>query len=246
METVDLVSWKAALRDLSQIIRASIPTDGKLRVVEAGCGRQWGLDVDPDACVITGIDNDPEALRVRVEEHGDIHRPIEADVQDPEIVERGAFDVVYSAFVLEHLPHAQRAACAWVDWLDDDGILVLVVPDERSVYGFISSHTPHSIHVWFYRTILGRAEAGTPGHAPYPVSYSDLLTTTGLRRFAEDHGMKVEYLAAIGHMRSGISASDMFRNELLQRLKRFISRISGGRLKWQHDNLAVVLRKTAE
>lgn len=243
MIAVELVSWQDALIHLSAIARASIPANDKLRVLEAGCGRQWALKVDPDACVITGVDNDPTALQARVEEYGDIHQPIEGDVQDPEIVEKGAFDLVYSAFVLEHLPDAEAAAHSWIDWLDDHGTLVLIVPDASSVYGFLSSHTPHWFHVWFYRRILGRALAGTPGHAPYPVSYSRLLTVGGLSRFAEEHGLEMDYMCAIGNMRPDVTSADKLKNRMLRLAKQALHLVSGGRLMWRHDNLAAVMKK---
>jgi hypothetical protein len=245
MRNVELVSWKEVRARLSEAVRDSFPEGRKLRVIEAGCGRKWGLDVDPDACSITGIDLDATAMKVRIETHGDIHHAIVGDVQDPAIVEAGSADLVYASFVLEHLPKAEEAADAWATWLDGEGMIIALVPDARSVYGYASSRTPFGFHIWAHRYLLGYRDAGKPGHAPYPVSYSRLMTMDGLERFAADHGMEVVSLYAIGEMQSGTHRVGGRKLRMVEFGKRTVSRLSGGRLSWRHDNIAVVMKKTS-
>lgn len=243
MVEAELVSWSEALARLSTVVRERAERSKPLRVVEAGCGRQWGLDVDPDTCFITGIDSDSRALEARVHDYGDLHRSIVGDVQDRGAFEPGSADLVYSAYVLEHLPRAEEAVRAWVDWLAPGGALVVIIPDAKSVYGWAAEKTPFSFHVWAYRVLLGRRDAGTPGHAPYPVHYSPMLTLDGLVRFAGSEGLEIEAIYAIGDMVRNVTARDRLQNRLFAAVKRLVSLVSNGRLSWKHDNLAVVMSK---
>lgn len=243
MKEVELVSWATALDQLSLIVRDRAAVNNRLRVVEAGCGRQWGLKVDPDSCFITGIDTDAAALEARARNHGDLHRQIIGDVQNPNAFDPGSADVVYSAYVLEHLPRAEEAARGWVTWLADYGTLIALIPDAQSVYGWVSRVTPHRLHIWAYRVLLGRAEAGTPGHAPYPVHYSSMLTVGGLKRFARSENLRIDAIYAIGDMQRNVTPRDKVQNRLFAAVKQVLSTVSGGRLRWRHDNLAVVMTK---
>ena len=238
---VELVSWQKALERLSQAVRSLVPENGKLRVIEAGCGRNWGLDVDRNDCFITGIDMDRDALEARISIHSDIDRPIVGDIQDAEIVDSGSSDLVYSAYVLEHLPLAEQAAKQWISWLDQSGALILVVPDANSAYGYLARRTPHRFHVWVYRHVFGLTQAGTPGHGPYRVSYSRLMTVEGLLSFADENGLEVDMILAIGNAQEHIKP---LRRWLIVSAKRALNLISGNRLSWRHDNIAVVLRKS--
>lgn len=246
MVEVELVSWTEALERLSSVVRERAKRSKPLRVVEAGCGRQWGLDVDPETCFITGIDSDSKALEARVRDHGDLHRSIVGDVQDRAAFELASADLVYSAYVLEHLARAEEAASAWADWLAPGGTLILIAPDAKSVWGWVAKNTPYAFHVWAYRALLGRPDAGKPGHAPYPVHYSPMLTVDGLMHFARSEGLEIEAIYAIGDMQRNVTARDKIQNHLFAAIKRLVNVVSIDRLSWRHDNLAVVMSRPAE
>ncbi len=214
-------------------------------MIEAGCGRIWALDVDPARCRIRGIDTDPVALEARITRRKDLHEAIVGDVQDPDAAEPASSDLVYSSFVLEHLPRAEQAMEAWVSWLRPGGMLAVIVPDAGSVYGFLSRSTPHRVHVLAYRWILRRPQAGTPGHAPYPIAYSRMMTLSGLRAFAAEHGLEVTAALAIGDMYAETPTVGTVTRRLIAGAKRVASWASFGRLSWRHDNIAVVLRRPA-
>jgi hypothetical protein len=50
--------------------------------------------------------------------------------------------------------------------------MIIAGPMLNSVKALITRLTPHGMHVWFYRNVLNRPNAGTPGNAPYEVEHS--------------------------------------------------------------------------
>jgi hypothetical protein len=51
--------------------------------------------------------------------------------------------------------------------LNDNAILVIKVPNVLSFKGLFTKFTPHFVHVFYYRKILGRPLAGTQDRAPF-------------------------------------------------------------------------------
>ncbi|MFA9269259.1 MAG: class I SAM-dependent methyltransferase [Baekduiaceae bacterium] len=237
------VSWVGAREELSRFVADQVASDRPLEVVEAGCGRCWDLFVDPSLCRITGIDTDEQALTARIEGRGDLHVPVVGDVQDASMLPAESVDLVYSAFVLEHLPRAEEALEAWVSWLRPGGHVIAILPDAQSIYGFLSSRTPHGFHVWVYRNVFRRKRAGQPGFAPYPVSYSRLMTARGMREFADEHGLDIVAAYRIGEMRADAKQLSPRRVAAIEGFKRLLGALTLGRLAGRHDNIAFVFGK---
>ena len=119
---------------LSHYIRDKARPGYKLQILEAGCGRQWSLNIaDIDYC-LTGVDLDQHALDYRRTVRKDLHEAILGDICTVDL-EDAAFDVVYSSFVLEHVNGAERALNNFTRWCKPGGLLILRVPDRDSVYG---------------------------------------------------------------------------------------------------------------
>src|SRR5687768_4518033 len=78
-----------------------------LRILEAGCGRQWSLDLSGIDYHLTGLDSNEHSMRMRIEQSGDLDEAIVGDLRDAPL-EPGSFDVVFSSFVLEHISGAQQ------------------------------------------------------------------------------------------------------------------------------------------
>jgi SAM-dependent methyltransferase len=104
--------------------------------------------------VLTGIDLDPEALRIRRDETKDLHEGIVGDLRAADFGQR-TFDVIFNFFVPEHVPGAQQLLESFNRWVKPGGLIIIVIPDPYSAYGFTARMTPHWIHVLFYRLILG-------------------------------------------------------------------------------------------
>jgi SAM-dependent methyltransferase len=234
-----LTSPDAAVQRLSSVANEAIPLNRPMEIVEAGCGRRSILRLDSGRCRITGVDLDEDALRARVESAGDLDRIVVGDVQDVSLLPRECADLVYSSFVLEHLPRAEEAARGHAAWLRPGGLLMIRVPDATSVYGFIASHTPHRLHVWTYRHVLGQPNAGTPGHAPYPVHYSRLTRMSGLYEFAAENNLDVIAALRFNLMppRPGV------RMKMARTACSLAAMLTRGRLTDEHTCLAIVLRK---
>lgn len=233
LETVE--SWDADTRVMVASIKA---LNKPLRILEAGCGREWPLKLTGVEYHLTGIDLDAEALKARLEKKGDLDDAIVGDLCAPGMIPAGSFDVIYSSFVLEHLSDAEGALKSMIDGLKPGGLLLLRIPDRYSVYGWTSRCTPFWVHVAYYRLILGRPNAGKPGFAPYPTYHREVVSRAGIRIFCERHGCVVTHEHAhTYYLREG-------RLKLVMRLYALaLSALSFGRLAWRHNNLTYVIRK---
>lgn len=118
-------------------------------VLEAGCGR-WRHFAYPPTMRLAGLDISAEQLARN--EWAELK--IQADVQDHRC-ER-AFDVVVSIFVLEHVERPGAALRNMLDCLRPGGLLVLAVPDLRSLKGIVTRLTPFWFHEAFYRWVYRR------------------------------------------------------------------------------------------
>jgi SAM-dependent methyltransferase len=183
---------------LSGAVRDAYNGINPVRVLEAGCGKRWALDTEPVPLEITGVDIDPNAMRLRREEHGDIHREIVGDLRTVELPP-SAFDVAYSSYLLEHVAGAEGVLGRLIDALAPGGLLVVRVPDGKSVYGFFVRHSPHWVHVKYKRYIERKPNAAKPGHSPYPAVYDDVVSISGLQGFAAKRGLTIERASATDH-----------------------------------------------
>lgn len=209
-----------------------------LRILEAGCGREWNVDVSDLDVHLTGIDLDEEALAHRRDVVGDLDVAIHGDLRTADLPDDG-YDVVFSAFVLEHISGAESVMDAMVRSLRPGGLLILRVPDRNSVYGFMVRMLPHWVHVLFKRYVEKVADAGKPGHPPYRVVYDDVVSRPGFRRFVDRHGLELvdelgtnPHIASLGRLGPGVKA-----------VERLVAALSFGRLAADHQNLTYVIRK---
>ena len=121
-------------------------------------------------------------------------------------------------------------------WLKPGGIDDLRVPDRDSVYGFLARMTPHWIDVAVYRYVLGKAQAGKPGFAPYPTVYDPVVSfSTRGRRISEQNNLRLR--AAVGHFRFRSGT----RSQLMGFVSRLIAKLSLGRLAGDHANLTFII-----
>jgi len=214
--------------DMNALLEAELDRlQPPVRILEAGCGRHWGLKL-AIPYTLTGIDLDREALAART----DLNRTIVGDLRTAEFPP-GSFDVVYCAFVLEHVKGAEQVLERFLGWLAPGGLLIIKVPDRDSAYGFLARTTPLWVHVLTYRWLLGYREAGTPGHGPYPTAYDEVISAPGLARFCAAHGLgapQVRQLCSYTGRRLVTTGAFV------------VSALSAGQLAWRHNNLLLVAR----
>lgn len=213
----------------------AVESDGPLRVLEAGCGQRWSLTLEGRQPHITGVDTDAEAMRIRREKHGDLDVELVADLRDVQL-EVAAFDVVYCSFLLEHVAGARDVLDRFRAAVRPGGRIVIRIPDGDSVYGLLVKHSPHLLHILYKRFVEANPKAGTPGHAPYPTVYDDVVSLRGLRGYAADNGLRI--VAEYG---------TFFLPRRLRRLRpviraafALIAMIAPGRPATEHRDLGVV------
>jgi 2-polyprenyl-3-methyl-5-hydroxy-6-metoxy-1,4-benzoquinol methylase len=179
---------------IAQRIRG-MGSDKELQILEAGCGRKWPIDLSGARYRLTGVDLDAKALESRKNEVRDLHEAVVGDLRSVDFP-RAHFDVIYSAFVLEHVKGAQEVLEKFVYWLRPGGLLILQVPDRNSVYGFFARTTPFWFHVFYAKHFneyyRRTGTAGKPGHGPYPTHHDVLIGRAEFREFAAEHSLELE------------------------------------------------------
>jgi SAM-dependent methyltransferase len=221
-------------------LKRQLGSTRQLRVLEAGCGRKWGVDLSGYEYHLTGVDIDARALEARVINQNDLDEAIVGDLRTIALCD-GHYDLVYSAYVLEHVKGAEKVLDNLFKWTKPGGILVLEIPDGDSVFGFFAKHTPYRLHILFHRYILGRPNAGEPGYSPYPTVYEQTVSRKGIRKYCAKHAHTIlaEYYSEW--------PSEVFgRLSIPLRLfAKTVSILSYGKLAPYHDDLHFIIKKSA-
>ncbi len=186
-----LDDWFEQNRVLSSFVRSAFPTKEVVKILEAGCGTQWPLKLDGLNYELTGIDMDRNALDIRMRTHRDLHEVVHGDLRTASFPS-GTFDVIYNAFVLEHVDGAEAVVDNFIAWLKPGGLLVLRIPNRDSVFGFVTRLLPFWCHVLFKKYVEGNPNAGKPGHDPYPTYYDRIVSRKGINAYCRKHGLKIE------------------------------------------------------
>jgi SAM-dependent methyltransferase len=210
---------------------------GEIRILEAGCGRRWSLDLTGVGFHVTGIDLNADAMRMRLAEIGDLDSAIVGDLRMTSLP-AGSYDVVFSSFVLEHIAGAEQVLDRLIPAIRPGGLLLLRIPDRDSVYGFVTRHSPYWLRVQYKRRIKGAKRAGTAGRGPFPPVYDRVVSWRGMTAYCRERGLEIVdayssnfYLHSLGRFAG-----------LADRVLRSVAKCTGGRLTGDHNNLALVIR----
>jgi SAM-dependent methyltransferase len=223
---------------IEQCIRSRAVPDRPLQILEAGCGQRWEVKLDGVDYVLTGVDMDAAALKLRREVQKDLDEGIVGDLRTVELPD-ARFDVIYCFYVLEHVPDAHVVLENFTRWLRPGGIAIVKIPDPHSVHGFFTRMTPHWFHVFFYRHILGSANAGKPGYAPYPVHYDPVVSRAGIREFCD--GRSVSLLVERGD--GSTEKARRLAHRAIQVFREVMGTLSLGALSNRHSDLLYVIAK---
>jgi SAM-dependent methyltransferase len=229
---------QAEWRLVEACIRGRVPQGRVMQILEAGCGRHWVFRMPDVAYELTGIDLDAAALEARKTVKRDLHHAFVGDLRTVQL-ESGHYDVIYSSFVLEHIPGAERVLENFTRWVRPGGIIVVRVPDRDSIQGFTTRLTPFWVHVWFYRYVMGQPNAGKPGFAPYPTIYDPVISRRGIREFAERHGLVLREEVGHGEYRRGPRPLQM----LIGAYAKVVEILSFGRVHSKAANVTFILEK---
>ncbi len=213
-----------------------------LSIVEAGCGQAWLIDLKGIDYTLTGVDLDAAALELRKSVQQDLDTVICGDLCTLELPE-ASFDVVYSFYVLEHVPQAELALLNLIRWLKPGGLMILRLPDPRSVRGFYSKITPHWVHILYYRFVYQKKMAGKPGHPPYPISYHPIIERESLCGFLEQHGMTCVGCYGDGYRREG---SKGWVTAILNGINKLTALLSLGKLHAEYSDILYIVTKPSQ
>jgi SAM-dependent methyltransferase len=237
--SLEVLTYAAAVQRITDSVAGRLAQVSKpMKILEAGCGRRWEIDLEPSDYHLTGVDLDPHALDHRRSVTRDLDVGVVGSVCDRDIVHSKQFDVVYSAYVLEHIDGARSALENFAEWASPGGLIVLLLPNRDSVYGWAARHTPYRFHVWVYRYLYREPNAGKPGFSPYPTHHDPLLAQDALAAFCHDRDLTVREWFAIDTF-SQRRGAKFAASRLVMRL---VSRLSLGRLSDREVDLGIVLQ----
>ncbi|WP_018983147.1 class I SAM-dependent methyltransferase [Salinimonas chungwhensis] len=223
---------------LERYISSRAKPDSTLQILEAGCGNKWQLAL-PDLCYsLSGVDLDEEALLLRQRNHNDLDTVIVGDLRSVNLPEH-QYDIIYTAYVLEHVADVPRVLDNFNRWLKPGGLLVIKVPDRDTVYGFVARNTPHWLHVYYYRWIKGNKNAGKPGYLPYPTVYDKALGRHQMTQFCHREGLHL--MAMLG--KNNYLRKRSARDRAIRVFVRLIHLFSFGRLAWHYNDLIFIIEK---
>lgn len=227
------------LNVLSGYLRSEAAERPVLRVLEAGCGREWHLQSEGIALEIFGIDTDSHALEFRRDVRRDLDHAIVGDLRTAQLPV-AQFDVVYSSYVLEHVDGAERALDNMVAALKPGGLLMLRVPDLDGVQTFVARRLPHWCAVLYHRYVWGIKNAGKPGFAPYPTHYDQVISASGFHEYCGRAGLSIiDQMGVVSYSEIGQG----FLSRFVPIIARMISIVSLGSVHDRYVNLTFVARK---
>jgi SAM-dependent methyltransferase len=178
----------APAQDTREILAAYLPKT-TLRVYEAGGGSTSWLPPDVLArSDIVVVDIDERQLENNRYAKEKILGDIESCTFPP-----ASFDLIVCFNVIEHLKSPPAAIERFSEALKPGGLLLIGAPNPRSLSGVVTRFTPHAFHVWYYRVVLRKADAGDPGQPPFPVVYHPVVAPDALLAYCGSLGLETVY-----------------------------------------------------
>jgi SAM-dependent methyltransferase len=233
-----LSSHKEERDTIANHIKQKACSNYALDILDAGCGRKWGLDLDGIQYTLTGVDNDKDFLDIRSNKQRDLDIAILGDLRTVTL-EESHYDVIYNSYVLEHIDGAEGVLKNFVRWLKPGGILILIIPNRDSAKGFLTRMTPFWFHIFYKRYVKKKKDAGKPGHDFFPTFFDKVVSRRGIHEFCKKHGLVIRAEYSAGHGRK-------FRwvTRILSRLLIWIVHLgSFQRLSAKYANLIYVIEK---
>lgn len=181
--------YQTRLDELAELVARVASPHRPFRVLEAGAGAKSNFAF-PEPHEITGIDVSTGQL-----EHNErLTHVIVGDIQTYRFAPE--FDLVVCWNVLEHVPDPAAAIDHLIDALAPEGLLVIASPNLWSLKGLVTRFTPHPVHVWFHRRVMGRAHAGHDHVGPFRTFLRRAMTPDALTEHARRRGLRVVHVEA--------------------------------------------------
>lgn len=231
---VRLFSEEQTLAETNRLLKEFVDLRGRPRALEAGCGRRTHIHLGQ--AFIVGIDIEP----AEIGRNGRLDETLVGDIQNYAF-EPCSFDVAVCWNVLEHLEYPVGALENMRDALRPGGLLVLGVPDTRSLKTVAVKLTPRRLHEHLYHWLYPHAD---PNDSPFPVILSDSMSLQSLDRYAYQHAMTTVYRRTY---ESALQEKIRRRLHFGERRWSIIALgtrvLSAGRIDARHSDAVMILRK---
>ena len=173
-------NWAAA----AQAVERACGSRQGWQVLEAGGGSQTNVGFLPSP-EFTAVDISQEQLDRNPWAQHKLLADIETFTDYPR-----AYDAVVCSDVLEHLRNPDAALNCLTPAIRTGGLLIVGGPVPTSFKGLLTKLTPHAVHVWVYRRLLGYPLGGQPGHPPFPTVLKFSMGPAPLTAWARPHGLE--------------------------------------------------------
>jgi SAM-dependent methyltransferase len=236
----DAASPRSALREVQEFLIDKLR--GKfVRIYEAGGGSASILPLSSlDNRTILVVDIDETQLRNNSYADSKILGDIQTYVFPP-----NSFDLIVCYNVIEHLSAVDQALRRFHEALAPGGLLLIGAPNPESLFGIVTKYSPHWFHVWYYRFILRRENAGKPGHLPFRTVYHPVVSPKALLEFCKQLGLDAIYFNLyIGGNYTNIRESRPVIGRLLDLVIGWMGFL--GLRNLAHGDYHVVLRKPSK
>lgn len=155
------------------------------RVLDAGCGRTTRIGW-PGTPRRIGIDLADRQVR----NHEALDLGMIADVRHQPLAS-GSIDALICFNVLEHVPAPAAAVAEFGRVTAPGGLVIIGVPDPRSLKGLVTRWTPHALHLLFYRWIVGDPTATGADTAQFPTVLDPLVAPGRLQHALRAAGFRI-------------------------------------------------------
>lgn len=139
---------------LHEVITHQLPESGRVLDVGCGGGELFPHDYRSDGRPVIGLDLDPALV-----DNPLLDAAVWGSV-DAMPFDDATFDLIYSRYVLEHLPEPEATFAEVARVLRPGGTFVVLTPNRRHYVSIIARLTPHVFHRAFNAS-RGRAEEDT-------------------------------------------------------------------------------------
>ena len=236
---IDLLKFRTQeVEIIEEYIKREAADKTKIRILEAGCGRKWLLNLHGIEYTLDGVDIDKNAFKIREKNVKDLDNVILGDLRFVDL-KNNEYDVIYCSFVLEHIQNAKKVLDNFYKWLKTDGLLVLKIPDRNTVAGYITRITPFWFHIVYKKYVLGSRNAGKSGFGPYPTFYESIVPREGIHEYCKNTQFII--IAEYGH--SFDLNKPGFGPMLTRLFIKTVSLISIGKLRGEYGAITFIIKK---
>lgn len=196
----------------------------RLRILDAGCGRNPEFDLGPVDGTVTGVDLDLPELRAHTRTRRDLDAWHLGDLRTVPMPPR-VYDVVHAPHLIERISHAELVLDRFVAAMKPGGMLLLRFRDRDSAFGYLDRTAPR----WLRQLLW-------PGRTPPQPAYERVASLDGMRGYCMMRGLVIAEEYTTGDAMTG-------SGRLTWALCRTVGALSRERLTAAYSEVTMVIRK---